>query len=319
MLLNQNVAYVKIFYLIKTFFVIQYRNMKRYISILSILACVFGSNYVRASECVGDECYIDEYDENSDEYIENTDVSQSEYASDYKIDVLRPIEPDTNNWVEIEEDKCETCDIIEDSFITFDYNCPFETAQECKVWSQKPIYNTVVAPRNPHINYIKLDGILATLTFNGTISANDAIAKPLLNRYLALMRASRTCCNEGIIYKMRTKEFNNKKIYNFLKDDVNEYAVGARCMMMDDSEISDWYSYDVTGDMVADVRDSCLCKNRKWIDSLLKPFFDLYQMAPDFEYMPFYYTYYDGFQREITVSVNDDVKKVMELLSYCPK
>lgn len=283
-----------------TFFVIQYRNMKRYISILSILACVFGVNYARASDCIDDDCDID-------------------VSTEYAIDVLRPAEHDENIWFEeSNEDIDETCEIVSDDFIAFDYNCPFETNEECEIWATKPMYSTVVAPRNPHLNSVKLDGILATLTFNGEISANDELAKPLLNRYLALMRASRACCSEGIIYKLRQNGTRDKKIYNFLQDDANKYAVGARCMVMDDSEINGSYSYGVTDEMVLDVRNSCLCKNRQWIDSLIEPFFDLYQLAPDFEYMPFYYTYLDGFQREITVSVNADVQTVMELLQYCP-
>lgn len=278
---------------------IEYRNMKRYISILSILACVFSANCVRASECIDEDC----------------DISVAT-ESEYETDVLTPSEHSGDIWIDI-EDNDGACDIIEDEFV-IDYNCPFETNEECAIWAAKPLYNTAAVPRNPHISYIKLDGILATLTFNGTISANDEIAKPLLNRYLALMRASKACCSEGIIYKLRKDKAKDSKIYNFLKDDANKYAVGARCMVMDDGEISGSYSYGVTDKMVLDVRNSCLCKNRQWIDSLLEPFFDLYQLAPDFEYMPFEYTYLDGLQREITVSVNADVQTVMELLQYCP-
>ena len=293
----------QIFCLIFTFFVIEYRNMKQYISILSILACVFGANCVRASDCVDEDCNLDE----------TVVMTESEYATD--TDVLAPAEYDENVWFEQSND---TCDVIVDDSVAFDYNCPFETKTECEIWAKKPLYSTAVTPRSPHLNYVKLDGILATLTFNGEISANDELAKPLLNRYLALMRASRACCSEGIIYKLRQDGAKDKKVYNFLTDDANMYAVGSRCMVMDDSEIGDSYSYGVTGEIVMDVRNSCICKNRQWIDSLLEPFFDLYQLAPDFEYMPFYYTYMDGLQREVTVSVNSDVQSVMEMLQYCP-
>ncbi len=275
--------------------------MKRYISILSVLACVSGINCARASECIDDDCNIDEF----------TVVTESE--SD--VDVLRPAEYAANIWF---EDTNETCDVVADDFIAFDYNCPFETDTECEIWATKPLFNTSSTPRNPHLSLVKLDGILASLTFNGDISANDELAKPLLNRYLALMRASHACCGEGLIYKMRQNRIKDKNIYKFLQDDANKYALGERCMVMDDSEIGASYSYGVTGEMVIDIRNSCICKNRQWIDSLIEPFFDLYQLAPDFEYMPFYYTYLDGLQREITVSVNSDVQTVMELLQYCP-
>lgn len=275
--------------------------MKRYISFLSILACVCAINGARGSECVDADC---------------------EMTDDMVLDVLEPAEYGENIWsdyndvdaIDVPDD--EYCVEIDDEFI--DYNCPFDTDAECKIWAAKPAYNTAVAPRNPHLSYIKTDGILATLTFNGYITANEEMARPLLNRYLALMRASRTCCSEGIIYRLRQNGTKDKNIYNFLNDDANQYAVGARCMVMDDGEIANEYSYGVTGEMVADVRNSCICKNRQWIDSLLEPFYDMYQLAPDFEYMPFEYTYLDGFQREITVSVNDDVHMVMEMLSKCP-
>ena len=281
---------------------IEYRNMKRYISILSILTCVLGTHYVRASECIDEDCDINE----------PTIITESEYT----VDVLAPAEHDENIW--FEDYSNETCDIVADNSVMFDYNCPFDTDVECAIWAKKPIYGTNVLPRNPHINSVKLDGILATLTFNGDISGNDELAKPLLDRYLALMRTSQTCCTEGIIHRLRQDGASDKKIYNFLTDDANKYAVGMRCMVMDDNDTSGFYSYGVTAEMVMDVRNSCLCKNRQWVDSLLEPFFDLYQLAPDFEYMPFYYTYMDGLQREITVSINGDVQNVFENLQYCP-
>jgi len=291
------------------FFMIEYRNMKRYVSFLSLLIIAFGINFANASECVDDGCEIDE------------DIVAEEIAPEYETvgiiettDVLEPEMPDGNLWFDDFD-----YDISANKYTCYyDYNCPFETATECAIWYRKPVYNETVAPRLPHLNPVKTDGILATLTFKGTISANDAMAKPLLERYQILMRASRACCTEGIIHQLRTIKTKDKKIYNFLKDDANRFAVGARCLVTSNEEIYDSYSYGVTGDMVAAVRNSCLCKNRQWFDTLLEPFYDLYQLAPEFEQMPFYYTYLDGFQREITVSVNDDVQSVLELLQYCP-
>lgn len=282
---------------------IEYRNMKRYISILSILACVCGIDYARASDCIDEDCELDA-DIVPEEIVVKTET----------VDVLEPEAPSDNLWFDDFE-----YDIEKHKSVCYqDYNCPFETATECAVWYRKPIYNETVSPRAPHLNPVKIDGILATLTFNGTVSANDEIAKPLLERYQILMRASRACCTEGIIYNLRSAQVRDKKIYKFLKDDANRFAVGSRCLVMPNEEISSSYSYGVTGDMVAAVRNSCLCKNRQWFDTLLEPFYDLYQLAPEFEQMPFEYTYLDGMQREITVSVNDDVQTVLEMLQYCP-
>lgn len=293
---------------------IQYRNMKRYTSFLSILAVVLTAGYAGASECIDDDCnfespFLDE------EVIE-------------EVDVLQPIEHSENLWVETvsddSDDKFDEYEIVEIDSIEepdvcqYDDNCPFDTPTECAIWNKKPAYKTSVAPRAPHLSPIKTDGILYTLLFQGDISANDELAKPLLNRYQALMRASKQCCSEGILYKMRGAKAKDKSIYEFLKDDANQYGITSRCLVMMDNDIMEDYGYGVDGNMVSDVRNLCICKNRQWFDSLLEPFYDIYQRAPGFEYTPFFYTYLDGMQREVTVSVNEDVQNVMELLSYCP-
>ena len=281
---------------------ISYINMKRYTSFLSLLIVAFGINVAYASECVDDDCYFD------DEIVM---VEESAPA----IDILEPQDPDNNFWI----DDDFSYEITDESFMcNYDYGCPFDTAWECEIWNKKPVQNAAVYPRSEHLSSVKMDGILATLTFNGDIDAEDPMAAPLVERYEILMRASKNCCSEGIIYKMRKKDASDKKVYNFLKDDANEFAVGSRCLVMTNQEIDSSYSNGVTGDMVIGVRNSCLCKNRQWFDTLLEPFYDLYELAPDFEYSPFYYTYLDGFQREITVSINQDVQTVMDFLQYCP-
>ena len=40
--------------------------------------------------------------------------------------------------------------------------------------------------------------------------------------------------------------------------------------------------------------------------------------APDFANSKFDYTYIDGLQREITVSINTDVQNVLNQLAQCP-
>lgn len=283
---------------------IEYINMKRYTSFLSLLVVAFGINFAHASECVDDDCYLDE----DITVIEMAHPTQDE-------DVLKPVLPDNNFWI----DDDFSYEISDESFMCgYDYGCPFDTVWECEIWNKKPVYNEIVTPRSEHLSSVKMDGILATLTFEGDIDSENPLAQPLLERYQILMRASKNCCSEGIIHKMRSKDISDKKIYKFLKDDANDFGVGSRCLVMQNREIADSYSNGVTGEMVERVRNTCLCKNRQWFDSLLEPFYDLYQMAPDFEHSPFYYTYMDGFQREVTVSINQEVQNVMELLQYCP-
>ena len=43
-----------------------------------------------------------------------------------------------------------------------------------------------------------------------------------------------------------------------------------------------------------------------------------YAEFPEFKNYKFNYTYVDGLQREITVSVNNDVQNVLKQLSVCP-
>ena len=296
--------------------------MKRYISFLSVLSIILSAGYARASECFGEDCDF-----------EVPTFSEETFTEE---DILQPVEHSENLWVEtssedlddsdeeIEEDTGSNVKVVEVSsdkdeiFCEYDDNCPFDTAAECAIWNQKPIYKTSVAPRAPHLNPVKTDGILYTLLFKGGISTEDEMAKPLLNRYFALMRASRECCTQGIIYKMQQNKAKDSDIYEFLKEDANNYGLTSRCMVMSDGDFQGDYSHGVTGDMISSVRNSCLCKNRRWFDSLLEPFYDIYQMAPGFEYTPFFYTYLDGMQREVTVSVNEDVQNVMDMLGYCP-
>lgn len=266
--------------------------MKNKISFFVIMMAAFGINCANASECVGEGCDL------IPELIE-------EYQT---VDVLEP-ESYEIDWMEqsVEDQTCE-----------YDYECPFETEAECEAWYKKPAYKTDVMLQTPHINPIQTDDLLYAIYANYDIDANDPQMAPLLERYQMLMNASRACCGAGITYKMRTNGAKDEAVYKFLKDDANYFAVMSRCMVMNDDEISNKYSNGVTGQMVADVRNACLCKNRKWFETLLQPFFDIYERAPQFEERPFLYTRIDGLQREITVSVNEDVHTTAGLLSVCP-
>ena len=272
--------------------------MKNKISFLVILASVFGVNYANASECVGEDCELTQI-----EIIEATDTN----------DVLEPIQYEVD-WSLPQQDVCEIKEVCE-----YDYNCPFETAEECAVWYSKPAYKTTVAPRAPHMNPARVDDIIFAIYSYDEISANNPEMSPLVQRYNMLMNASDACCTSGIIYKMRQNGASDKAIYNFLKDDANRFAVTKRCMVMGDEDISSSYSNGVNGKMVTEVRDLCLCKNQKWFNSLLQPFDDIYERVPEFAGSPFTYSYIDDMGREINVSVNNDVQNVIEILGTCPK
>lgn len=270
--------------------------MKNKISFLVILASVFGVNYANASECVGEDCEFKPI------------VFEQNFGP---MDVVEINESSTPV-------ECASDVLTETVSCTYNYDCPFQTAEECAVWYKKPIHKTNLFPRAPHLNTVYTDEILYAIYSNYDVTANDPMMSPLLERYKILMRASKACCTEGIIHKMRQKGTKDSKIYQFLKDDANYFAVTERCMVMNDDEFESSYSNGVTGKMAIDVRNACLCKNRNWFNTLLEPFYDIYQRAPMFEERPFAYTYTDSMQRDVTVYINDEVHNTMGLLDVCP-
>lgn len=274
--------------------------MKRYIPFLSLLIIAFGINAVNASECVDEDCDLAQ-----DEYIETTTV----------VDVLEPVTPKENLWDDLSYKPSIN---HTDNMCDYDYNCPFETIQECEVWYKKPVHKTNVLRRSAHLSPVKVDDIIFAINLQPDFSSTDLAAKSLMERYHILMRTSKACCTEGFIYELRKKGANEDQVYEFLKDDANNFAIGQRCTVLSNHEISGSYSYGVDGEMVANVRNKCLCKNKKWFDTLLQPFNDIYERAPEFAADPFYYTYQDSMKRTITVSVNQDVQNVLDLLEYCP-
>lgn len=272
--------------------------MKHSISFLSLLLVVFGMNYANASDCTGEECELSGI-------VMHQSITTPVKETENIDTVDEIIIPET-------ETVCETsCD--------HDYNCPFDTPTECEVWNKKPVQVQAAHPRSSHFSELKMQEILYAINSQKEFTANDKMAKPLLQRYKILLRTSKACCTEGIIHKLNENKASGKQIYQFLKDDANRFAVGERCLLTANDEILSSYSEGVDGKMVSDVRNACLCKNHQWFDTLLLPFKDVYERAPQFEATPFNYTYTDGLRRNITVSVNEDVKKVMALLESCPK
>lgn len=272
--------------------------MKQKISFIAIMAIALNANCVHASECIDNDCELNP--------IEITAKTES-------VEILEPAS------LEIDWTMPSTAVIETESVCTYDYNCPFDTESECEIWRKKPVQKTAVTLREPHINSVRVNDMLDAIECNINISANESVMSPLVERYKMLMRASNACCSEGIIHKMHENGANENAVYKFLKDDANYFAITQRCLVMDDSQISHNYSERVNGKMVADVRNACLCKNRQWFDSLLQPFNDIYQQIPEFANMPFTYEYTDGMQRNITVSINNDIQNAIGMLAVCPK
>ncbi len=257
--------------------------MKRKISFLIAIISAIGTQGAFSSECIGSDCEI----------IPVTEET---------IIIHKPVS-----------------EYNEQSICVYDYNCPFDNAHDCEIWYKKPTYKQNVYPRAEHLSFAKTESVLYAINSSNNFSANDEAAKPLLDRYLMLQRASESCCEAGIIYKLRQNGASEEEIYSFLKDDANYYAIKTRCLMTDNDNIAKTYSNGVDGKMIFDVRNACLCKNKVWFNALLAPYKDIYKRAPQFKNMDFNYTYTDGMKREICVSVNQDVQTTMNLLESCPK
>lgn len=286
--------------------------MKNKVSFLAIIAMALNVNYVYASECVGEDCElspVETADIETIEYIEPIELVETVES----VEILEPKQYEIE-WTAPAEQISEIIETCE-----YDYNCPFETADECAIWYKKPAYTTTVAPKLPHINTVRVDDMLYAIASKAKVSGNDEEMQPLMQRYKMLMNASEACCTAGIIHKMRLGGASDMDVYNFLKNDANYFGITKRCLVMADEDIKSSYSNGVTGKMLADVRNACLCKNSQWFDTLLQPFVDIYELSPTFKIKAFMYNYTDGMQRDLSVSVNNDVQKAMGMLSACPK
>lgn len=196
--------------------------------------------------------------------------------------------------------------------------CPFETETECEIWRRKPIVRETVSPRSPKIRADKMDEFIAAARMDKNITANHPLAAPLLERYKMLMGSANACCTDGMAYSLKQAGASDGLVYKFLSDDANFYGLGARCLMITDAELDAKYPNTATAMVVADVRNGCLCRGRQWFYAMLAPFEQAYKAFPEFKDYKFNYTYTDGLQREITVSVNNDVQNVLKQLSVCP-
>ena len=196
-------------------------------------------------------------------------------------------------------------------------DCPFDTAAECEIWVRKPTVRETVAPRAPRLRQLNVDTLVALIRTGIEITPEVQDAKPLVARYNALRAMSRACCSSGMIHRLETAGASQDLIYKFMVDDANFYGFGQRCLMMPDAHL-DKFLNTATARVVADVRNGCLCRNKQWFRTLLAPFQQIGAEAPEFASQRFAYTYMDGLNREVTTSINTDVKAVLNQLEHCP-
>lgn len=196
--------------------------------------------------------------------------------------------------------------------------CPFETESQCEIWRAKPLFREIVSSHSPKIHPDLMEAFIAAAHCNANLNAGVPVSAPLLARYKILMRSAGVCCTESVLESLRQKGKTDDAIYKFIVDDINFYGATDRCLMMTDDDLISMYRKTENAKIMADARDGCLCRNRRWFSALLAPFGAAYKAVPKFADADFSYTYRDGLQREITVSINKDVQNVLTRLAQCP-
>lgn len=272
------------------------------------------------------EIYLRETDTATPIDLYEQNMADAEQTRARVEELLTPKKPTANLWftnINIVEPRAEyvaqdLTTVVTEVFGTNNDGCPFESETECNIWRRKPIVRETVSPRSPKLRDANMSEFINAASCNAEITANEAVAAPLLARYKMLMKSAQACCTDGMTYALKQAGANEKLIYKFLADDANFYGFGSRCLMMTDYDLDTKYPNTATAVVAADVRNGCLCRGRQWFEAMLAPFKQAYEQMPEFADMPFQYTYTDGLKREITVSVNNDVQNVLKQLSQCP-
>ncbi len=231
-------------------------------------------------------------------------------------ELLAPRKPCGNIWTNQEIIECDYSWVDSLSFSIGD-GCPFETDVECAIWRRKPMVRETVSPRSTKLREDVMQALLIKAQSCG-MTALDAEAAPLLERYKQLMDSSKACCNAGMAHELVRSGASKGLVYKFFVDDANFYNIGARCLVTTDSDLDRTFPNTATSLFIADVRNGCLCRRKQWFMSTLAPFLELYEKVPEFAESNFEYTFIDGLGRETHVDINRDVSNVLDQLALCP-
>jgi hypothetical protein len=196
--------------------------------------------------------------------------------------------------------------------------CPFETEPECVIWKSKPTVPETLSNQRPLISPEHIDDIIAVARAGKTITADMKNAKPLIDRYRSLMASARACCTSGLIYNLKAAGAPKGLVYKFMVDDANFYQFGERCLMITDDELDGGFADTETAEVVADIRNACLCQRKEYFESLLAPFIQVAEASPEFAENSMNWQYVDGLKRKVRVSINRDVNIVLRQLDNCP-
>lgn len=197
-------------------------------------------------------------------------------------------------------------------------DCPFETLKECRIWQVKPAVPETVSNRLSTIGTRYMDELITLARAGNPITSDMPAAGPLVNRYRALKSSAKACCTSGLIWELQKAGAPQELVYKFMVDDANFYQFGERCLMITDEELDQFYANTMTAEVVADVRNGCLCRQREYFAALLHPFEKLAEASPSFADNSFSWRYVDGLRRIVTVSINREVNAVLRQLENCP-
>ena len=256
----------------------------------------------RASDCGADDC-------------ESFDLVE---------EVLTPNRPQENLWTSETVDKYvadkqmiplagnQTLADVQQNWLASDalpFGCPFQTKSDCDIWLSKPTFSATVALPTRSLRPEQIDDLRNAIA-SGSIDMNSDAARPMMARYKRLMAMSSSCCKNGMIEKLQSAGATPGLVYKFLVDDANFYGFTERCMMMTDAELQQKYPRTATANAVSNVRNSCVCLQRDYLDALLAPF-------DQFSNVDFVYSWTDGLNRPRTVSISQDVRAVQMQLANC--
>ena len=304
------------------------QNMRKKIYILPIVLAMLSVGGARASDDALDVDTIT--DEELVEIYDDTMQTAADTRAQVE-EILAPVRPSNNLWVDADSEKMlnvttgivlpqELFDLWKQMLMRQKLgDCPFDTVEECKIWRSKPTIRESIIPTDPELRDYTMADISATIDVTGNLDTNSPVAAPLIARYKALMRVSNACCTDGIVYALRHAGASDGLVYKFMVDDANFYGVGERCLMMTDKNLEAKFPEEPsTVATVSDVRNRCLCQGKQQFYDILAPFTAVWDANPEFAEKTFTWTYTDGLNRNVIVSINRDVQNVLDQLAQCP-
>ena len=197
--------------------------------------------------------------------------------------------------------------------------CPPElTFRQCYIWRTRPHFRAGSFNPPRTLRPDMMDSLIRDIRAGRTITYQTPTAVELVNRYKLLMNASLACCRDGMLHHMRRAGASGALKYQFIIDDANFYMIGQRCLVTSDEDLDRRMTNIQTAEVMADVRNTCICRSRDWFSALLAPFVQVYTEVPEFQNANFRFQYSDGLQRTITVNINREVQTVLDILRACP-